>query len=359
MKKLIFFIVLIALLAVCALAYQRFFTPATQFAGKEKYLYIYSDKINKEAVLQAVEKDSIVQNVQHFNWLADKIKYWEKVRPGRYKISKGMSVRETLFLLRSGKQEPVKLVINKLRLPKDLIKILDRAIEADSVAINNFFTNSDSLQTIGLTETTLYAYIIPDTHEILWTWPLQKVLSRLVDERNRWWQKNEREAKAKSIGLTPEEVHTLASIVEEETNKNDEKPTVASVYLNRLRLGMPLQADPTVRFAMKDFTINRIFYGHLRTPSPYNTYLNKGLPPGPICTPSKATLEAVLNAPKTDYIFFVANADLMGGHTFTTNLSDHNRAAKVYQDSLTAWLNRKAIREKASSNSSAQATKNR
>jgi UPF0755 protein len=266
-----------------------------------------------------------------------------------------MSVREIVFLLRSGNQEPVRLVINKLRVPTDLAKVLDRGLEADSASILRFITNNDSLKALGLTDVNLYANIIPDTHEVLWTWPLERVLNKLVEERNKWWQKNEREAKAAALGLTPDELHTLASIVEEETNKNDEKPLVASVYLNRIKKGMPLQADPTVRFALKDFKTNRVYYNQLRTPSPYNTYINKGLPPGPICTPSKKTLEAVLNTPETDYIFFVANADLMGGHTFTTNLTDHSRAARVYQDSLSAWLKRKAIKEKAKHDSNEKA----
>jgi UPF0755 protein len=202
------------------------------------------------------------------------------------------------------------------------------------------------------------AYIIPDTYEVIWTWSPERVLQKLKEDRERWWNKNDRKALAAKIGLSQEDVHTLASIVEEETNKKDDKPKVASVYLNRLKMGMPLQADPTIRFALKNFTMNRVLFVHLRTPSPYNTYLNKGLPPGPICAASPSSLDAVLNAPKTDYIFFVADADLMGGSTFTTNLADHNKAAKVYQDSLSAWLKRKAIREKAKKDSIAEAVGN-
>ena len=135
--------------------------------------------------------------------------------------------------------------------------------------------------------------------------------------------------------------------MEEETNLPQDKGNIASVYLNRLKTGMPLQADPTIRYALGDFTLNRIMYGHLKTVSPYNTYLNKGLPPGPICTPAPNTIEAVLNAPQTDFLYFVANPDLMGGSTFTTNLDDHNKAARRYQDSLTAFLMRKAQKEAA------------
>ena len=354
MKKLIAGVLLLFIIVLFTIAYTRFLSPATQFAGKEKFFYIYTNNSGQQAVLDMLEKDSIVKNKSHFDWLAAKMKYWDNVRPGRYKITSGMSVREILFLIRSGRQTPVKLVINKLRLPQDLAKLLDRSLEADSAFIMGFLTNNDTLKNFGLSDTSLYAYIIPDTHEVLWTWPVEKVLVKLVDERKKWWQKEQREAKAEALGLTPDEVHILASIIEEETNKKDEKPLVASVYLNRLKIGMPLQADPTIRFALKDFTGNRVFYKQLRTPSPYNTYLNRGLPPGPICTPSKITIDAVLNAPKTDYIFFVANADLMGGHTFTTNLADHERVARVYQDSLTAWLKRKAVKEKAKRDSLAK-----
>ncbi|MCU0404934.1 MAG: endolytic transglycosylase MltG [Chitinophagaceae bacterium] len=358
MKKLLVFAIISIVAILMAIAYFRFLSPATRFQGKERMIYIPSVDANRETVLSILAKDSIVKNPDHFDWLADKMKYWESIKPGRYAISKDMNVREIVFLLRSGRQTPVRLVINKLRLPKDLVKVLDRAIEADSASIMVFIQNRDSLKNFGVTDTSLFSNIIPDTYEVLWTWPVQKVLTKLLDERERWWNKNDRKAKADALGLTQDEVHILASIVEEETNKKDEKPTVASVYINRLKRGMPLQADPTVRFAMKDFTSNRVLYAHLKTPSPYNTYVNRGLPPGPICTPSPVTLDAVLNAPETDYIFFVANADLMGGHTFTTNLTDHNRAAKVYQDSLSAWLKRKAIKEKAKKDSMEKAGKN-
>lgn len=347
MKKRIPFILTGGLLIMCLLIYVVFFGSATAFSGKQKLIFIYSDNARKEAVLSILREDSMVKSIKSFNWLAGKMNYWDDIKPGRYKISRGMSLWEILSMLRKGRQEPVRLVINKLRLPNDLARVLDRALEADSAYIMKMLTQKDSLNPYGINDTNVFAYLIPDTHEVLWTWTTGRVIKKLAEERNRWWEKNDRKAKAAALGLTPEEVHILASIVEEETNKTDEKPIVASVYLNRLKKGMPLQADPTVRFALKDFSGNRVYVKQLRTPSPYNTYQNKGLPPGPICTPSKVTLDAVLNSPKTDYIFFVANADLLGGHTFTTNLEDHNKAANLYQDSLTAWMERKATREKA------------
>jgi UPF0755 protein len=355
MLKYLLAVILLTLAVVSFIGYTRFFAPTTGFAGKEKIIYIPSDKTHEGKVMEIIEADSVVKKPGHFRWMAAKMNYWESIKPGRYKIASGMSVREIVALLRSGNQAPSRLVMNKLRLPEHLAKAISRAIEADSVTVMAFLANKDSMTTFGLNEENWSAHLIPDTYEVIWTWSTGRVLKKLVDDREKWWQKHERLQKAEAKGLTPEKVHIIASIIEEETNKAEDKPKVASVYLNRMQRGMPLQADPTVRFAMKDFVSNRVLYSHLRTPSPYNTYINRGLPPGPICTASPSSLDAVLNAPKTDYIFFVADADLRGGSTFTTNLSDHNKAAKVYQDSLTAWLKRKALKERALKDSLAKA----
>ncbi len=202
--------------------------------------------------------------------------------------------------------------------------------------------------------TSMFQKIIPNTYFIPWTYGPEKIMKRLNDEYDKWWQKNERILRAQGMGYTPSKIYTLASIVEEETNVPEDKKYIASVYFNRLAKNMPLQADPTIRYALGDFTLNRIYYNDLRVSSPYNTYLYTGLPPGPICTPSQATIDSVLNAPKTDFLYFVANADLLGGSTFTSNLSDHNRAAKIYRDSLTAWQQRKALRQAAINDSIAK-----
>ena len=347
MKKLIFPAIIALALAAAAIAYIRFLAPATQFESSHKFLYIHTLNPSREAVLDALARDSMVKNTGHFDWLAKRLDYWPQTKPGKYKIEQNMSVLEMVKLLRSGAQTPSRLVINKLRLPEDLARLMARAIESDSTQIISFLQHPDSLAAFGITPDTWATLVIPDTYEVYWTSPIGKVMQKLKENHDRWWNKNERLARAEQLGLSPEKAYIIASIVEEETNVAADKPLVASVYLNRLRIGMPLQADPTVRFAMKNFSLNRIYYSHLRTPSPYNTYLNRGLPPGPICTPSQATLDSVLRAPKTDYIFFVANADLRGGSTFTTNLADHGRAAKLYQDSLTAWLKRKAAKEQA------------
>jgi UPF0755 protein len=348
-KIFIFIIMMIAIGS--AVVYLRYLSPATGFSEKEKFLLIYSDNATKAAVLTSLENEKLVKNTKAFSELAGWLDYWEKIKPGRYRIEKGMSVLSVVRLLRNGIQTPSKLVINKLRLPQDLAKLLSKAIEADSATMMAFLSNKDSMASCGLTPENWSANLIPNTYEIYWTYTPSKTMKRLKDEHEKWWSKNDRKERAAAKNLTPEEVHILASIVEEESNSKEDRPKIASVYLNRIKKGMPLQADPTIRFALKNFAMNRILYTHLRTPSPYNTYLNRGLPPGPICTPLPTTLENVLDAPETDYIFFVADADLRGGSTFTTNLTDHNRAAKLYQDSLSAWLKRKAAKEKAGSTS--------
>jgi UPF0755 protein len=355
MKKKFVLVVFILGLVGCYVIYKKFFASTTQFTSKYKIIYIPSNSADEKTLLKLLDKDSIIKSNSDFNWLAEKMNYLQNIRPGRYKILANTNTINLVRQLRSGNQFGANLVINKLRLPEDLAKVMSRAIETDSATIAQLLTNKDSLAKFGLTSENLMAYIIPNTYEVFWTWTPERVLEKLMKDRERWWDADERKEKAEKSGLSLDEVHTIASIVEEETNKKADRPLVASVYLNRIKLGMPLQADPTVRFAMKDFVSNRVLYTHLRTPSPYNTYLNRGLPPGPICTPSQAALEAVLNAPKTDYIFFVANANLEGGSTFTTNFADHSRAARVYQDSLSAWLKRKAVKEKALKDSIAKA----
>lgn len=354
MLKKIFLALLLAAIVISGLIYFKFFTPTPRFNGERKFLYIYSREANKQAVLDALVKDSMVKNIGDFEWLAGKMNYWERIKPGKYRVNKNETVYDLVKKLRSGDHFPVNLVINKLRLPSDLARIIGRNFEADSASVMAYLKSAGNKSDTSGND--LLFQIIPNTYSIPWTYEPEKIMTKLKKDYNSWWEQKNRLEKAKSLGYTPAQIYILASIVEEETNKAEDKGKVASVYLNRLKLGMPLQADPTIRYALKNFVMNRVLFVHLRTPSPYNTYLNPGLPPGPICTPSPATIDSVLSSPKTDYLFFVADADLMGGSTFTTDYASHTRAAKIYQDSLTAWLKRKAIREKAKQDSLAKAT---
>jgi UPF0755 protein len=334
-RKILLFIV-VGILLVAGVLYYKFLSPKTNFAAGKKYLYIRTIHATRQAVIDSLVSDSILSNVSDFEWLAAKMNYWEKIKPGRYQIPKGASVLDVLRKLRNGDHNPVNLVINKLRLPEDLARLIGKNFEADSLSVMHW------LDSAGIDH---FHHIIPNTYSFPWTYKLNRIFKKLDEEYDRWWKQDDRVQKASIKGYTLDQIYIIASIVEEETNIPSDKLNIASVYFNRLQKGMPLQADPTIRYALKNFTMNRVYYNNLAVASPYNTYRNTGLPPGPICTPSPATIDAVLNAPKTDYLFFVANADLMGGSTFTSNLADHDKAAKVYQDSLNAWLIRKAARD--------------
>lgn len=349
MKKFFYLIVLVGIAAVIFF-YIRIYSGATGFTTKEKMLYIRTGKNDRKSLMKAIHKDTLLKHPGDFEKVASKMNLWNHLQPGRYRIPSGLSLVAFIQLIQSGKQTPAKLVINKLRLPGNLSKAISWSIEADSATVAKYVENPDSMRSVGLSATNWSANIIPGTYEVMWTWKPGRVMEKLVEEQKNWWSQNNRLEKAAEKQLSALQVHILASIVDEETNQLEDKPLVASVYLNRLEKGMPLQADPTIRFAMKDFLNNRVFYGHLKTPSPYNTYLNRGLPPGPICTASPESMDAVLNAPKTDYLYFVAKPDFSGYSNFNSNFSEHTAAAGIYQDSLTAWLKRKALRQKAAKN---------
>ncbi len=332
----------LGLLAILAIAAWLLLGPAGHFSGNSKYLYIHSRQNTKEAIQQQLKADSVVRFMPVFNLVAGITGYYDDIRPGKYKVPAGMSIIRLVRMLQKGRQEEVKLVVGKLRQPEELAQRLSRYIDDDSTTVMAFLGNADSLKTLGVDANTWMTAMLPNTYYVYWTHSTGTVLRKLKAESDKWWSRQERRNKAEAKGFSPEQIYAIASIVEEETNRAKDKPLVASVYINRLRRGMPLQADPTVRFARKDFESNRVTYEHLRTPSPYNTYLNKGLPPGPICIPSLSTIDSVLNAPNTEYLYFVAKPDFSGYSVFTTNFRDHSVAAKAYQESLNAWLQRKA-----------------
>ena len=330
---------LIVLLISAAIIFYLFNRSATAFSEKKAYFFIPSDSAQLSYVMENLEKKGILKSTQLFEWLAGRTDYATKVKPGKYKIDRGMSQAEVLRLLLSGKQEPVKFVINKFRTKEDFARFAARHLECDSLGIMQYLESPDSLRTYGLDSNTAMTMIIPNTYSFFWNTSVTKLFKKLYNEKEVFWN-DDRRKKASQLGLTNEEVYILASIVEEETNKNDEKPIVASVYLNRLNKGMALGADPTIKFALKDFGLKRIRLKHIEASasSPYNTYRNKGLPPGPICTPSIKTIDAVLDAQKTAYLFFCARADFSGYHSFAANYEDHMRNANAYQKALDSLL---------------------
>ncbi len=333
MKKIILYS--LGLLLLIALFFGwKIFGTATNFKEDRKFLYIHTGNANKETVLRTLRDSGFLKNMGMFEMLASNMKIWQRLKPGRYEIKKGSSIIAVARMLRNGIQSPINLVITKLRTKKDLAALVGRKFECDSAKFYHFIS-SDSIKNFGVDSNTLMTLVIPDTYSYLWTTNPDAILHRLKQYNQKFWTA-ERKQKATELGLTPAQVYTLASIVEEETIKHDEKPTIASVYLNRLARGMNLSADPTIKFAIGDFTIKRILFNHINTTaaSPYNTYKNKGLPPGPICTASSITIDAVLNAAKTNYLYFCAKPNGKGYHAFATNDADHIKNAKAYQQ----WL---------------------
>ncbi len=344
MKKLIGILLLLLLLVGGYFAWVSF-GPSTGFREPFKYLYIPSDSASKAYILSRLEKDSMVENISAFSMAADRMDYWKNIKAGKYKIEKGSHVVGLVRKLKNGTQEPVNLVILKFRTKEALAGAMGKRLEPDSLSFISFFNNKDSMGKFGLDTNTVMTSIFPNTYTHFWNTSPKKVFDKFYEEYQRIWT-TERKEKAAAHNLSPTQAHILASIIEEETNDKDDKPLMASVYINRLTKGMRLGADPTVKFAMRDFDLKRIYEKHTLYPSPYNTYLNTGLPPGPICTPTIETLDAVLNSPQTEYLFFVAKSDFSGKHLFTVSYQDHMKYAKEYQEALN-----KLIQERTQSDS--------
>ena len=286
--------------------------------------------------------DSLLPRIRHhraFGTYARRIDLERTFKPGHYVLRPGMSVIEVARMLKLGMQTPVRVTINNVRIPAQLAQKLARQIDADSAAVMQALTSKALAAEVGFDSVTLFSMFVPDSYEFYWTVTPEEFVKRMKREYDRFWTP-ERDAKRKRSGLSRLEVMTLASIVYEETRKTDEMPRIAGVYVNRLRKGIPLQADPTVKYAMQDFGLRRILYKHLKYPSPYNTYINKGLPPSPICMPGKNAIDAVLDFERHDYIFFCARPTFDGYHNFARTLREHNANARAYS----AELNRRKIK---------------
>jgi len=337
MKKV--FAIVVILLAVAGIYTAWNLLGPTVDAPDGKYFYIATGS-SYQKVKNDLQQQDIISGNFFFDKLARQAKYHNNVKAGRYEIEDGMSTYNLVRMLRSGKQSPVKLVINKIRTKEDLARKIGQQFESDSIDMINFLGNNDSLQNYNLDSHTVMVAVIPNTYLIYWNAPVKKIFGTLKNEQEKFWTK-ERKQKAAAKNLNINQVYTMASIVEEETNKLKDKGLIASVYMNRINKGMKLEADPTVKYAMRNFGLKRILYGHLRYASPYNTYQQKGLPPGPICTPSAETIDAVLDAPETDYIFFVAKPDFNGYSNFAENYQQHLKYAKEYQTALDELIRKK------------------
>ncbi len=318
----------------------QIFADNTKFSEKEIYVHIPTDS-NYEDVKKIIA--SYVDNIDRFEMVANKMSYPENLSAGRFLFTKGMNSYELVKTLR--KNVPVSLAFNNQERIENLAGRVGSQIEADSVSLLASFKDSIFLKENGFNEDNVLAVCIPNTYEIYWNTTADKFRDKMIKEYRKFWSK-ERVAKAAEQNLTPVEATILASIVHKESVKKDERPRIAGVYLNRLRLGMPLQADPTVIFAIKkrdndfDQVIKRVFYNDLTMTSSYNTYMNTGLPPGPIAMPDITALEAVLTPEKNDFIYFCASVERFGYHEFAATLAEHNKNAKKYSD----WINSQGVK---------------
>ena len=335
MKKILLILFILLIIGVSVGAW-IFLGPATGFDAKKEALYIRSNAATKEAVMDSLRANKIIKNESLFTLVADRMNYWQSIKPGKYEIDKGSSVIEMVRQLRNGRQTPVNVTITKVRTKEDLAKLIGRRLEVDSAQMLSYINNNEFLKKHEINSEEVMTLVLPDTYTYFWNATPQKVFEKFVEASEKYWTA-ERKKKAEALGITPIQAYIVASIVEEESNKLEEKDTIASVYLNRIRIGMPLQADPTVKFALKDFALTRIYGEHLNVVSPYNTYRNRGLPPGPICTPSRKTIDEVLSAPQTSYLYFVANPALNGTHVFSSNYAEHMTKARQYQQAYKEW----------------------
>lgn len=325
-KKIILALILIVVFAA-AFFYWKFFGSAVSTPSGE-FFYVKTGSGYDDVKNELLNK-KFLHSGKWFD-LTAKILSYKKIKPGRYKLAKGMSLVELVRKLKNGNQSPVNLVITKLRTREDLAKKLGSYFEFDSLQAINYLDNADSLKPFSLDTNTVMTAVLPNTYTFYWNITPGKVFRRLYDESLKFWTP-ERKQKADSLQLTPRQVYILASIVDEETNITGDKYKISSVYLNRYRKGMKLESCPTIKFAMKDFALTRIYDKYLDTPSPYNTYRNAGFPPGPICTPQPATIDLVLNTPPTDYLYFAAASDMRGGTIFTSDYKEHLKNARAYQ----------------------------
>ena len=308
---------------------------------KESYeLYIPSGSSYQD-VVRILKKNDILKDYDSFEFLASIMNYKkDRVAPGKYVIKRGMSNREIISMLRAGIQTPVNITFNNVRTVEQLAGKLSKYIEADSVEIVNLLHDSAYISNMGFNKYNILSLFIPNTYQFYWNTDAEALLERMKKEHDRFWSKKRRLEKAAKLGLTPAQVFTLASIVEKETIVEDEKPLIASVYLNRLKKGMLLQADPTVVYAAKDFGIKRVLNKHLKIDSPYNTYIHEGLPPGPICMPDRNTIDSVLNTRETGYLYFCAKPNGHGRHAFAKTHRQHINNANRYR----RWLDKNKIK---------------
>jgi UPF0755 protein len=337
-KKIILYVSLAVLVGVAYFGfkvYQIVFTPNTNFSEDKVSVYIPTDATFEEVKTIV---SPFIKDMDKFETLANRRGYSTAIKAGKFELTKNMNTNSIVSALR--RSVPVRVTFNNQERLENFVGRVASQIEPDSIQLLQAFKEPTFLEENGFTEETVFTMLLPNTFEFYWNTSAVKFRDQMAKEYFRFWN-DERKAKAEKVGLTPVEVSILASIVQKETAKVEERPRVAKVYLNRMNVGMPLQADPTVIYAYKlssnDFNqvIKRVYYKHLEVDSPYNTYRNVGLPPGPIFMPDVNAIDAVLNPEQHDFIYFCASVERFGYHEFATTLEQHNVNAKKYA----AWLN--------------------
>lgn len=313
-------------------AYQIIYTPNILVEKNDRSLLIRPGESFRQ-LQERLYNEDIVQDGVSFGFLAKLMDYDENMKPGHYILKKNMTNIEAIRLLRSGQQTPLNVTFNNLRLKRELASRLTKDLIAEEEELYRLMNDSATVAAYGFDTVNIVSMFIPNTYQFFWTTTAEEVMERMHREYETFWTE-ERRQKAQRRGMTPQEVSVLASIVQAETSKADEMPRVAGVYLNRLNRNMRLEADPTLVYAANDFSIRRVLNEHKSIDSPYNTYMYRGLPPGPINIPHIAALDAVLNAEDHNYIFFCAKDDFSGYHAFAATYNEHLRNARKYQRAL-------------------------
>ena len=338
LRKILWGMLFISLI-VGVFAYQKYtliLSPNVPESLESNMVYIPSNSSFND-VVEILHRNSQIIDTASFREVSEMMNYKRStLKAGRYRISPSWSNRSLIGHLRAGRQEPVNLVLTHGWLLEDVAAKASQFIEADSTDLIDLFLNEEYINNSGYTTETLMSLFIPNTYEFYWDTHEKAFFERMVKEHNTFWNSNDRLSKAKNLGLTSNEVYTLASIVEREISKNTEKRRVAGLYLNRIREGMKLDADPTAKFATRDFKATRILYKHTRFESPYNTYLHKGLPPGPISMASIKSIDAVLDSENHNFYYMCVDPENPGYHLFAESLEEHNKNAHRYH----RWLNR-------------------
>jgi len=334
-KILTFILLVLIFLSLLAgyLLYKTVFEANVWLNGKPEVSVIIPRNTEYNEILQILYKDGIIIHRENFEWLARRKNLAQYAKPGHYLILDGMNNNTLINMFLSGNQSPVKVTFNNIRTFEELAGKLSRQIESDSLQLLRCFKDTFNCRYYGFTPEAYKCMFIPNTYEVYFTITPEELTERMFAEFNAFYDSTRRE-KLKTTGLTLTEAVTLASIVEKETVKREEKAKIAGVYLNRIKRNWLLQADPTVVYALGNFSLKRVLNEHKKFESPYNTYLYAGLPPGPICFPETESIEAVLNFEKHDYLFFCARADFSGYHDFSRSYSQHIQNAKRYQQAV-------------------------